>query len=447
MTKPDKRQVSIPPPSSSLRPLVNTTAKYQHSIMSPQPYQPPKSPHVPALQHKQHTVNTGRSFQVNNNVPSLLNQNVTKSQISATQPFIKPRDGQVSSFIIPKSPRVPPVNKKKSPPESPVVSHTLQNQVLPTISEISQSPAMQLTRQVPLPQNRTSTSSIPVPVQQANKSSPIQQNMSNGTHNSTNNSIPIGTQQQTEKLDVTPQTPSPDVAVPMDTSPSPSSSNSKTPEHRMTGSPTSENWSPFNFEKHHQKLTELKGNKSPGVHLFDKRPMFNHSDDGKTSNKEEDFGLFMTSFFKSSTDSQKGGDFMMGSGDATEMTLFGRGGTGKFFGGTGGLTSSDVENTSSSQMSSGFNFGSSQAENESLKSMFGFEGNSSSETTEKETSFSFSFGGEQNTNDGSENISSLTSLFGCSGKSNQSTEDKGFSFNFGAEGNVNSPQTHGFSLF
>lgn len=33
---------------------------------------------------------------------------------------------------------------------------------------------------------------------------------------------------------------------------------------------------------------------------------------------------------------------MMGSGDATEMTLFGRGGTGKFFGGASGLTSPDA---------------------------------------------------------------------------------------------------------
>lgn len=33
------------------------------------------------------------------------------------------------------------------------------------------------------------------------------------------------------------------------------------------------------MEKHYQKLTELKSSKSPGVHLYDKRPMFNHSDD------------------------------------------------------------------------------------------------------------------------------------------------------------------------
>lgn len=107
------------------------------------------------------------------------------------------------------------------------------------------------------------------------------------------------------------------------------------------------------------------------------------------------------------------------------------------------------EKTSSSEMSTGFNFGSSPAENASLQSMFGSDRNSSGEAVEKETSFSFSFGGAGSTGGGSENMSSLTSLFGCSGGTNQNTgaEDTGFSFSFGDEGKVNSPQTHGFSLF
>lgn len=183
-----------------------------------------------AMQHKQHSVHSGRSFQINSNVPSMPNQNTTKPQISASQPFIKPKDVQASPLLIPTSPRIPTVNKKKSPPESPVVSHNLQNLVLPPICQIPQSRAMQPTSHIPVPKNRTSPSSIPVPIQHPKKSSSIQQDTSNVPHTS-NNSIVIGTpqQKQIETPDVTPQTPSPDVTVPMDTSPSPSSSNAKTP--------------------------------------------------------------------------------------------------------------------------------------------------------------------------------------------------------------------------
>lgn len=182
-----------------------------------------------AMQHKQHTVHSGRSFQINSNVPSMPNQNMTKPQISASQPFIKPKDVQASPLLIPKSPRIPLVNKKKSPPESPVVGHTLQSQVLSPISQIPHSRAMQPTSHIPVPKNRTSPSSIPVPIQHPKKLSAMQET-SNIPHTS-NNSIVIGTpqQKQIETPDVTPQTPSPDVAVPMDTSPIPSSSNAKTP--------------------------------------------------------------------------------------------------------------------------------------------------------------------------------------------------------------------------
>ncbi|XP_063409236.1 homeotic protein female sterile-like [Mytilus trossulus] len=218
----------------------------------------------------------------------------------------------------------------------------------------------------------------------------------------------------------------------------------KTPEH-MLAETGSGDFSPFDMEKHRQKLQKLK--QSPGQPMREARPMY--SAEKVDSSKETEPGIFMgvQSIFDTKSTSKTGSaadNNINFSGFATEMSMFQSGGGGNMFpsAGDGGGEKSNFFGSKSPDLGtadSGFSFGAAdKSGGSSIMSLFG---SSNSEDDTQETSFSFSFGGGGggDQSGGSPGFSfggadksggaSIMSLFG-GGKPEEKTQESNFSFSF-----------------
>ncbi|CAG2221518.1 unnamed protein product [Mytilus edulis] len=222
----------------------------------------------------------------------------------------------------------------------------------------------------------------------------------------------------------------------------------KTPEH-ISIETGSGDFSPFDMEKHRQKLLKLK--QSPGQPMRAARPMY--SADKVDPSKETEPGIFMgvQSIFdtKNTTKTSSAADNNINfSGFATEMSMFQSGGGSNMFpsAGDGASDKSNFFGSKSPDLGtgdSGFSFGAAdKSGGSSIMSLFG---TSNSEDDTQETSFSFSFGGGGggggDQSGGSPAFSfggadksggaSIMSLFGGGGgKPEEKTQESNFSFSF-----------------
>ncbi|VDI23237.1 Hypothetical predicted protein [Mytilus galloprovincialis] len=220
----------------------------------------------------------------------------------------------------------------------------------------------------------------------------------------------------------------------------------KTPEH-ISIETGSGDFSPFDMEKHRQKLLKLK--QSPGQPMRAARPMY--SAEKVDPSKETEPGIFMgvQSIFdtKNTTKTSSAADNNINfSGFATEMSMFQSGGGSNMFpsAGDGASDKSNFFGSKSPDLStgdSGFSFGAAdKSGGSSIMSLFG---TSNSEDDTQETSFSFSFGGGGggDQSGGSPAFSfggadksggaSIMSLFGGGGgKPEEKTQESNFSFSF-----------------
>lgn len=219
----------------------------------------------------------------------------------------------------------------------------------------------------------------------------------------------------------------------------------KTPEH-ISVETGSGDFSPFDMEKHRQKLQKLK--QSPGQPMRAARPMY--SAEKVDPSKETEPGIFMgvQSIFdtKNTSKTSSAADTNINfSGFATELSMFQSGGGSSMFSSSadGGGDKSNFFGSKSPDLGtadSGFSFGGAdKSGGSSIMSLFG---SSNSEDDTQETSFSFSFGGGGGDQSGGSPAfsfggmgdksggDSIMSLFGGSGKPEEKTQENNFSFSF-----------------
>ncbi|XP_052082432.1 uncharacterized protein LOC127720075 [Mytilus californianus] len=218
----------------------------------------------------------------------------------------------------------------------------------------------------------------------------------------------------------------------------------KTPEH-ISVETGSGDFSPFDMEKHRQKLQRLK--QSPGQPMRAARPMY--SAEKVDPSKETEPGIFMgvQSIFdtKNTSKNSSAADTNMNfSGFATELSMFQSGGGSNMFSSSadGGGDKSNFFGSKSPDLGtadSGFSFGGADKPGgSSIMSLFG---SSNSEDDTQETSFSFSFGGGRGDQSGGSPAfsfggmgdksggDSIMSLFGGS-KPEEKIQENNFSFSF-----------------